>query len=347
MIRSLRSRGLLRRTRRPKAPLPPAPDPPVPTIEIVAESAPSLNDAIRQVDVAAWIQATMPPAATAITVTPGVSSGNDNQPASPILAYSLGNPNKPTVLLQACIHGSEMMATHALVEFANRVASVSGPNAEMYAEIAAELHLAIIPCLSPAAYQPALSKFPNGTYKAPGHHQEEPWYPHQGTNPNRNYPWRWDEYADDEPLSPSYKGLAAMDLPEVQTSLDLFGQVQPIAAVDMHTYSATDLPRWGIDRNDAYGRHYKDWSSQRQHEIASLLPGTESSQMNITAAPSATGWFAQQLATDGQPVYGQIIEVGAPTESATRQQDMAGMALTMLLVMCRAWIADVADRNLP
>ena len=322
-------------------------DPPAMDIEVVAEDHEGFNLASRQPDVNAWIASNMPASAVPQIVVPEMSSGNANQPSTEILAYTLGNPANPSVFMQAGIHGSEFLATHYLMEFVRRVADPAGlANEAMYTAIANQLHLVIIPCLSPAAYQPALASFPDGTYKAPGHHQAEPWYPHLGTNPNRNYPWRWDEYSVIDPSNPSYKGLAALDLPEAEASVELFQRFTPIAGVDMHTYSADEAPEWGIDRQGtSFAAHYESWSADRQAEISDLLPGSLPSQMNITGAPTATGWWSQQLAPDGHPVFGQIIEVGA-VAGPDQLRSMGSMALTVNLVLCRAFIASAEARRL-
>lgn len=324
---------------------------------LVRESHPPLSDGDRLSDLAAWLGEQRPSQASPLR-TLRRSSGNDDQVSAPILAFELGLACAPSVQLQACTHGSEMGATHGLVTFVQRVAdpSLAEPeNADAFARIRDGLRLCVIPCLSPAAYQPSPSRS-GGSRKAPSF-TGPPYHPHLGTDPNRNWPWRWAEYLDERPeLSPvsaTYPGTHSASLPEVQAAIAYFEECRPFAGIDVHTFpqyeeEGAPTQAFGLDRNaTSYAGPYRDWAADRQAELAALLPEFVEHPFNITGVPTATGWFSQQVAPDGQPVYGQIVEASSHVDlTGNARGEEAEVIVNALLVLCTALVAEAETRAL-
>jgi hypothetical protein len=304
------------------------------------ETADTVVDADRPSNVVDWITLNKPAAASLVALDPATSSGNSDQPATDLIGLTLGNPANPAIFLQAAIHGTELSSMFALMRILNLLAAPSGPNAALWQELIDNLFFVAIPCVNPAGYQPS-PLWPNGHRKCPNY---TPPGAHVGTDANRNYDHLWDSDTGTTPSADAYKGAAALELPEVQTSVDFFTDNTPFAALDMHSGGVVSV---GIDRNQTvFASHYGGWCARRKAELQDLYDGIiDWTDWNVTASPTATGWFSQQLASDGQPVYGQLLEVGCSGFASPRTSEVE-ISITAALVLCIRWLEAAQARGL-
>ncbi len=64
---------------------------------------------------------------------------------------------------------------------------------------------------------------------------QEPDFPGDGVDLNRNWDWNWDAYGEDDPSSLKYKGPYPFSEPEIVSVRDFFLEQRPVVVVDYHS----------------------------------------------------------------------------------------------------------------
>jgi len=129
-----------------------------------------------------------------------------------IMLYKIGNPHGGKVLLEACIHGGEIMNAELLHQYAKWLLEEKEPTASAILNYNYTL---IIPIVNIDKYQ-ITRKNANGV------------------NLNRNFPAGW-ENAPSDSASADYRGSTPLSEPETQAIDGVFTREKPFAFADLHT----------------------------------------------------------------------------------------------------------------
>lgn len=133
-----------------------------------------------------------------------------------LFRLTLGNPSeKPTLYIQAGIHGNEWRSTHYALAFASMLTDPEAPNRELLDAVLDRWAIVMIPCVNPSGYIAA-----SRTNAA-------------GVDLNRNYPTGW-ETTPEGAGTPNYKGPAPLSEPEAAITATEMEAAHPVAVICCH-----------------------------------------------------------------------------------------------------------------
>ncbi|MBN1434409.1 T9SS type A sorting domain-containing protein [Candidatus Fermentibacterales bacterium] len=156
-----------------------------------------------------------------------------------------GPSYKPVIYFSSLIHAREPGGNSVLIDFAMWL--TDNYSSDTMAEwILDNTQVYFVPVANPDGYE---YNMPNG-----GNHRKNMNFsvpvPSDGIDLNRNwgYMWGYDDYGSSPyPYDETYRGSAAFSEDETQVQRDFTNLIQPIAAMNYHTYGGYLLYPWGYN----------------------------------------------------------------------------------------------------
>ncbi len=153
----------------------------------------------------------------------------------------VGSGYKPPIYFSSLIHGREPGSNVVLIDFAEWLASNYDGGDTRAAWILDNTIVYFVPVANPDAY---VYNMPNGGNQR----KNMNWVGSNGIDLNRNwgYMWGYDNIGSSgDPYAQTYRGLSAFSEKETQVQRDFITDIQPIAAMNYHTYGGYLLYPWG------------------------------------------------------------------------------------------------------
>ncbi|MBM3316833.1 MAG: carboxypeptidase regulatory-like domain-containing protein [Candidatus Eisenbacteria bacterium] len=149
------------------------------------------------------------------------------------------------VLIKAAMHGNEANGTNAIMFMLDRLLTRYGQS-PYYTNMVDNLEMWFVPILNVDGFKICFSGGPNWSLwrktKRDNNGDGQYTYPHDGVDPNRNWDYRWQEYAETNPSSLRYKGPYPWSEPEIVVMRDLILRERPVLVMDLHS---PDVPSIG------------------------------------------------------------------------------------------------------
>ena len=152
-----------------------------------------------------------------------------------------GSGYKPPIYFSSLIHGREPGSNSVLIDFAMWLTSNYDGGDTMAAWILDNTTVYFVPIANPDGYE---YNMPNGGNQR----KNMNWTEGDGVDLNRNwgYMWGYDDYGSSgNPWDQTYRGTEAFSEPETQVQRDFITAIQPIAAMNYHTYGGLLIYPWG------------------------------------------------------------------------------------------------------
>lgn len=155
----------------------------------------------------------------------------------------VGSDYKPPIYFSSLIHGREPGSNSVLIDFAMWLTSNYNGGDERAAWILDNTTVYFVPIANPDGYE---YNMPNGGWQR----KNMNWTEGDGIDLNRNwgYMWNYDDYGSSgNPYDETYRGTAAFSESETQVQRDFITAIQPIAAMNYHTYGGFLIYPWGYN----------------------------------------------------------------------------------------------------
>ena len=153
----------------------------------------------------------------------------------------VGSGYKPPIYFSSLIHGREPGSNIVLIDFAMWLTSNYDGGDTRAAWILDNTTVYFVPVANPDGYE---YNMPDGGNQR----KNMNWTDGDGVDLNRNwgYMWGYDDYGSSgNPYDETYRGTAAFSEPETQVQRDFITAIQPIAAMNYHTYGGWLIYPWG------------------------------------------------------------------------------------------------------
>lgn len=145
---------------------------------------------------------------------------------------------EPGVFQHAAQHANECNGTGAVMQALARLLENYGIDPQLTARVD-ELELWFAPIVNVDGHRYVFAASPSWAdwrkTLRDNNDNGEVDFPADGVDMNRNWDWRWDEYAESDPRSQKYKGPYPFSEPEVRALRDFILRERPLVTVDYHS----------------------------------------------------------------------------------------------------------------
>lgn len=233
-----------------------------------------------------------------------------------VYGFSLGDPSKPVMWIEGNIHGlHEWRTCYWVAQFMRYISNPDGlpdSSAQWIEYLKGKYSFYFIPSVNPDGYE-------NNTYANAN-----------GVNLNRNFDYMW-ENGSPTPGTVHYRGPTPFSEPEAQYVRDKFIELEPVAAVDTHS--------WGGGNGVAIVTPGEVSHTHLASTFASALRASyplDAGLVNVlgrTNAGMAADWMGTRRSPLSKNSYGIVYESGdqLPDDIQT-SMGMTGLLLYMLVV---------------
>jgi len=149
-----------------------------------------------------------------------------------------GEDGEPVLVFHGALHANEPNGTTAIMHSIATLLAGYGSDAEVTARVDG-LEIYFIPILNVDGHVHVFSGAPSWQdwrkTMRDNNGNEQPDFPDDGVDLNRNWDWNWDDYEEDAPSSQKYKGPYPFSEPEIAALRDLILRTRPAVYVDYHS----------------------------------------------------------------------------------------------------------------
>lgn len=256
----------------------------------------------------------------------------------------------PTVLLDGVHHAREPIGCNIIVDFARYLLERYGSDPEITWLLDHRI-LWILPVLNPDGYTYNETPQSGGWWRKNkrdnnnnGTFEES----YDGVDPNRNYAYQWgydDIGSSPDPSSQTYRGPAPFSEPENQAIRWLVDSIQPVIALNYHSYSNLLLYPWGYDEYYTPDQEIYEAMAQYMTAASGYEPATPW-EVLYTANGVAIDWMYGEQ-TEKPKVLAFTPEVGEsfwqPDEATIQEQFNENLPMNLYVLKAAGPYAELVE----